>query len=54
MRLLVFTIVGLAVLVTCYSVFGFGGPVCAVIFLFIVFNGVLDRVAQPLIAKLKP
>jgi hypothetical protein len=53
MRLLVFTIIGLAALVTCYSILGFGGPVCAVIFLFIVFNGVLDRVAQPLIAKLK-
>ncbi|MDX6370866.1 MAG: hypothetical protein QOG93_2368, partial [Gaiellaceae bacterium] len=27
--------------------------VCALVFLFIVFNGVLDRIAQPLLAKLK-
>jgi hypothetical protein len=54
MRLLVFTVVALCAMLTCYTVFGWGGPVCAVVFLFILFNGVLDRVAQPLIAKLKP
>jgi hypothetical protein len=53
MRLLVFTVVALMAMVTCYTVFGWGGPVCALVFLFIVFNGVLDRFAQPLIAKLK-
>ncbi len=54
MRLLVFTVVALCAMLTGYTVFGWGGPVCAVVFLFILFNGVLDRVAQPLIAKLKP
>ena len=53
MRLVVFTVVALMALVTCYTVLGWGGPVCALVFLFIVFNGVLDRIAQPLIAKLK-
>lgn len=53
MRLLVFTIVALCTIVTGYTVFGWGGPVCAVVFLFIVLNGVLDLVAQPLIQKLK-
>jgi hypothetical protein len=53
MRLLVFTIVGLAAMVFCYSILGFGGPICAIVFLFIVFNGVLDRVMQPLVQKLK-
>jgi hypothetical protein len=53
MRLLVFTVVALCALVTCYTVFGWGGPVCALVFLFIVFNGVLDRIAQPILAKLK-
>ncbi len=53
MRLLVFTIVALMAMITCYTVLGWGGPVVACVFLFIVFNGVLDRVAQPLIARLK-
>ena len=53
MRLVVFTVVALAALVFCYSILGFGGPVAAIVFLFIVFHGVLDRVAQPIIAKLK-
>ncbi len=53
MRLLVFTIVGLAVMVFGYSILGFGGPICAILFLVILFNGVLDRVMAPLIARLK-
>jgi hypothetical protein len=53
MRLLVFTTVALCAMLTCYIVFGWGGPVCALVFLFIIFNGVLDRLAQPLLAKLK-
>ena len=52
MRLLVFTVVGLCAMVTGYA-FGLGGAVSSLIFLFILFNGVLDRVLQPLLAKLR-
>ena len=48
MRLLVFTVVGLIALVIAYA-FSLGGTVGALIFLFILFNGVLDRWAQPLL-----
>jgi len=48
MRLLVFTVVGLVALVIAYA-FSVGGTVAALIFLFIVFNGILDRWAKPLI-----
>ena len=46
MRLLVFTVVGLIALVIAYA-FSLGGTVAAIIFLFILFNGVLDRWAKP-------
>jgi hypothetical protein len=39
-------------MVTGYA-FGLGGAVSSLIFLFILFNGVLDRVLQPLLAKLR-
>ena len=48
MRLLVFTVVGLIALVIAYA-FSLGGTVAALIFLFILFNGVLDRWARPLL-----
>lgn len=48
MRLLVFTVVGLIALVIAYT-FSLGGTVAALIFLFILFNGILDRWAKPLI-----
>jgi hypothetical protein len=47
-RLLVFTVVGLIALVIAYA-FSLGGTVAAIIFLFILFNGVLDRWAKPLL-----
>jgi len=47
-RLLVFTVVGLIALVIAYA-FSLGGTVGALIFLFILFNGVLDRWVQPLL-----
>jgi hypothetical protein len=47
-RLLVFTVVGLIALVIAYA-FSLGGTIGALIFLFILFNGVLDRWAQPLL-----
>lgn len=52
-RLLVFTTIGLCAMVAGYA-FGLGGTVGALLFLFVVFNGILDRVAQPLLAKLRP
>lgn len=52
MRLLVFTVVGLIALVIAYA-FSLGGTVGALIFLFILFNGVLDRWAQPLLAWIR-
>ena len=48
MRLLVFTVVGLIALVIAYA-FSLGGTVAAIIFLFILFNGVLERWAKPLL-----
>jgi hypothetical protein len=52
-RLLVFTTVGLIAMIIAYA-FSLGGTVGALIFLFILFNGVLDRWAQPIIARLRP
>ena len=53
MRLLVFTAVGLIALVLAYA-FSLGGTLGAIIFLFILFNGVLDRWAQPILERLRP
>lgn len=53
MRLLVFTVVGLCTMVVAYG-FGLGGAVSGLIFLFVLFNGILDRVAQPLLQRLRP
>jgi hypothetical protein len=52
MRLLVFTVVGLIAMVIAYA-FSLGGTVASLIFLFILFNGVLDRWAQPILERLK-
>lgn len=48
MRLLVFTVVGLIALMIAYA-FSLGGTIAALIFLFIMFNAVLDRWAKPLL-----
>jgi hypothetical protein len=53
MRLLVFTAVGLVAMIVAYA-FSLGGTVAALILLFIVFNAILDRWVQPLIARLRP
>ena len=53
MRLLVFFVVAMAGLVVAYG-FGLGGAVAALVFLFILFTGVLDRWAQPLFQRLRP
>ncbi len=48
MRLLVFTVVGLLAMMIAYA-FSLGGTVASIIFLFIIFNAVLDRWAKPLL-----
>ena len=48
MQLAAFTVIGVCAMVTGYA-FGLGGPVVALILLFFVFNGVLLRVARPII-----
>ncbi|MGH2952797.1 MAG: hypothetical protein ACRDK9_02090 [Solirubrobacterales bacterium] len=53
MRLLVFTTVGLIAMIVAYA-FSLGGTVGALIFLFILFNGILDRWAQPILAFFRP
>jgi hypothetical protein len=52
MRLLIFFAVGFVAMIVAYA-FGLGGTVGALIFLFILFNGVLDRWAQPLLQRLR-
>lgn len=52
MRLLVFTVVALIGMITGYAL-GLSGAVSAVIFLFILFNGILDRWARPLFEQLR-
>ena len=52
MRLLVFTAVGLIALMIAYA-FSLGGTVAALIFLFIIVNGILDRWVQPLLERLR-
>ena len=52
MRLLVFAAVGLLLWIVAYA-FSLGGTIGAIIFLFILFNGVLDRWAQPILERLR-
>jgi hypothetical protein len=52
MRLAVFAVVGLVLWIVAYA-FSLGGTVGALIFLFVLFNGVLDRWAQPFFARLR-
>jgi hypothetical protein len=53
MRLLVFAVVGAIAMIVAYA-FSLGGTVGAMIFLFVLFNGILDRWAQPLFERLRP
>ena len=53
MRLAVFAVVGLLLWLIAYA-FSLGGTIGALIFLFVLFNGVLDRWAQPLLERLRP
>lgn len=53
MRMLVFTMVGLLAVVTCYTLIPLGGPGCASLFLAILVLGVLDRVSQPFFKRIR-
>ena len=53
MQLVVFTAVALCAMVIAYAL-GVNGTISGLIFLFILFNGVLKRVAEPLLARLRP
>jgi O-antigen ligase len=52
-QLLVFTVVALCALPFFYAI-GLGGSVSTIIFLTIMFVGVLIRVWQPLLDRLRP
>ncbi len=53
MQLVVFTVVALSTMMVAYA-FGLGGAVGFLIFLAILFVGVLARVSAPLIDRLRP
>lgn len=53
MRLLVFTVVGLILMIVAYA-FSLGGTIASLIFLFVVFNAILDRWAKPMLEYLRP
>ena len=50
---MVFNVVGIILAVIAYA-FSLGGTMAALIYLFVMFNGVLDRWAQPIFARLRP
>jgi hypothetical protein len=54
MLMLVTTVIATCAMVIGYGLLGFGGPICALIFLAIVFTGAFLSYAEPLLAKLKP
>ncbi len=53
MRLMVFNFVGIALAVTAYAL-SVGGTLACMIYLFVLFNGVMDRWAQPIVDRLRP
>jgi hypothetical protein len=53
MQLLVFTVIGLSAMIVGYA-FGLGGAVSSLLFLAILFAGVMLRVTEPLREKLRP
>ena len=53
MQLLVFTVIALVAFLVAYA-FGLGGTVSALILLLILFIGATLRVAEPLLARLRP
>ena len=53
MRLMIFNAVGIILAVIAYA-FSLGGTMAALIYLFVIFNGVLDRWAQPILDRIRP
>jgi hypothetical protein len=53
MRLMIFNVVGIILAVIAYA-FSLGGTIAALIYLFVMFNGVLDRWAQPIFERIRP
>ena len=53
MQLLVFTVIGMCAMLVAYA-FGLGGTVSSLIFLAILFTGVVVLVTQPLRERLRP
>ena len=49
---MVFNVVGIILAVIAYA-FSLGGTMAALIYLFVMFNGVLDRWAQPIFERLR-
>jgi hypothetical protein len=52
-QLLVFTVIGLCAMLIGFA-FGLGGAVSSLLFLAILFTGVVVRVTQPLRERLRP
>jgi hypothetical protein len=52
MRMIAFTTVALMAMIVTYA-FGLSGAVAAVVFLFVLANGILDRWARPLLERLR-
>ena len=51
--MLIFFIAAAVAFMVAYA-FGLGGTVSTIIFLFVLSQGVLDRWAQPILARLRP
>lgn len=49
---MIFNAAGMMLAVIAYA-FSLGGTIAALIYLFVLFNGVLDRWAQPLFERLR-
>jgi len=49
---MVFNVIGIILAVIVYA-FSLGGTMAALIYLFVMFNGVLDRWAQPIFERLR-
>ncbi len=53
MQLMIFNVVGIILAVIAYA-FSLGGTLAALIYLFVIFTGVLVRWAQPMLERLRP
>ena len=53
MQLMVFNVVGILLAVIAYA-FSLGGTVAVLIYLFVMFNGVLIRWAEPILERIRP